>query len=150
MKKLIVLTIAILGFLQLSAQEHKNVFFNMHDMEARYIEKTYGVPYHISMAVSALETGWGTSKLYREKNNPFGLRNADGTYKKFDSVLEGWIYFGKLVSSAKRYAPLKHCTNYRDYAITLAKCGYNTERPEWAGEVIRIILANKKKLKIES
>ena len=150
MKKLIVLTIAILCFLQLSAQEHKNVFFNMHDMEARYIEKTYGVPYYISMAVAALETGWGTSKLYREKNNPFGLRNADGTYKKFDSVLEGWIYFGKLVSSAKRYAPLKHCTNYRDYAITLAKCGYNTERPEWAGEVIRIILANKKRLKIES
>ena len=73
--------------------DHKQQFFNMHDMEARAIEKMYAVPYHTMMAIAALESGWGTSKIYKEKCNPFGLRNSDGTYKKFNSYADAFVFF---------------------------------------------------------
>lgn len=48
--------------------------------------KYYGINPLYLLAKFGLESGWGTSKLFVEKNNIGGWRNYDGSYRSFDTV----------------------------------------------------------------
>jgi hypothetical protein len=48
--------------------------------------KYYGINPLYLLAKFGLESGWGTSYYFKNKNNIGGWRNYDGTFRDFDSV----------------------------------------------------------------
>lgn len=44
------------------------------------------VPLGVILGQGALESGWGTSRLVREQNNPFGMKRGSGGYAEFNSL----------------------------------------------------------------
>ena len=51
-------------------------------------EKESGVNAVFLASVAALESGWGSSKAAKERNNLFGWSNPDGSLTRFNSVQE--------------------------------------------------------------
>lgn len=73
---------------------------------------------HFFVALIALESGYGTSRLARVKNNFGGIKNSKNTYRGFTTQEEGLNYIADLIkrkyhsnglisvsSIQKRYAP---------------------------------------------
>jgi uncharacterized FlgJ-related protein len=145
MKNLIVLVALLLTTTTVKSQpqEIKN-FVNEYKAIANFVESMYDVPAEITLAVAALESGWGTSKAARINNNLFGIVNGR---KKFDTKEDCFLYFGRLLSGntgnaylTKRYKPMKNCKHWREWAIGLYTCGYNPY--EWyPGKVVRVVLS---------
>jgi uncharacterized FlgJ-related protein len=135
---LLILAISV----QVSAQNEKRVFFNLYDMEARYLQNVYDIPYHISMSIAAVQSGFGKSNVYKQNNNPFGLKDENGKYKKYKNQQDGWIDFAETL----RKKGFKKSDNFRQTIIRIGEVLYQDSRPEWSGEVIRILLSNKKRL----
>ena len=50
--------------------------------------KYYGINPLYLLAKFGLESGWGTSTYFKEKNNIGGWRKYDGSFREFDSVEE--------------------------------------------------------------
>ena len=57
-------------------------------------ERQYNVNAVFLSAVAALESGWGTSSVARNRNNFFGWKGQGG-YRYFDTPAEGIIYVAK-------------------------------------------------------
>ena len=66
-------------------------FYNM--------EQKYGVNSVFAISVAELESGYGTSYAFRNKNNAFGI----GSGKYFSSVEAGIEYFGQLMNKSLYY-----------------------------------------------
>ena len=84
---------------------------------AREENGIYGTPVSISIAQSALETGWGTSLLSQNYNNYFGLTSLWGIgspYKKEGTVKIGNEEFN--VYSAPIYSFLDHGWGLKNYS----------------------------------
>lgn len=95
--------------------------------EAIYnIEQEYGVNAFYTLGVASLESGFGTSKLARNKNNLFGLTNCSFSTKE-DCV----AYFGRLM------------VNYQDkHNVTMTPNGINPrycESDVWARDVTSLM-----------
>lgn len=60
------------------------------------MEQTYGINAVFAISVAELESGYGTSYAFRNKNNAFGI----GPGKRFNSVQEGINYFGQLMNKS--------------------------------------------------
>ena len=62
-----------------------------------------GVPASVTLAQYALESGYGTSDIAKNKNNYFGMTNGLGGYQKFSSMEESFDEHGKLLGTHPIY-----------------------------------------------
>lgn len=82
------------------------------------IAKEYNISPHFFIALIALESSYGKSKLAKAKNNFGGIKNSKNTYRAFSSKEEGLKYIAELIhrkyhgqgrvlitSIQKKYAP---------------------------------------------
>lgn len=122
-----------------------------------------GVPASITLAQAALESGWGQSKLTREANNFFGIKdqkNDDWTgpnyqistrevyngkdtteiakFRKYRSPEQSFIDHGNFLRKNKRYAKLFNSYQWQSWAYGLQDAGYATD-PNYAKVLIGII-----------
>jgi|11BtaG_2_1085332.scaffolds.fasta_scaffold01968_4 hypothetical protein len=138
-KQTLIFGILFLFTLNLFAQkEHERVFFNLYDMEARFLEKQYNIPYVVSMSIAAKMSDFGRGDVYKAKNNPFGLKDENGKYKKYRNQQKAWIDFAETLRKKNIIF-----SQYRSDLISIKEVLYQDCRPEWAGEVIRLILEHK-------
>lgn len=63
------------------------------------MEQKYGINSIFAISVAELESGYGTSSAFRNKNNAFGI----GSGKRFSSVEAGIEYFGQLMNKPLYY-----------------------------------------------
>jgi len=122
---------------------------------AREENEIYGTPVSISIAQSALETGWGTSLLSQNYNNYFGLTSLWGIgspYKKEGTVKIGneefnvysapiysFLDHGWGLKNYSRYQNIWNYTNDPDRFIKeVRKAGY-AEDEMYAAKIIRIM-----------
>jgi flagellum-specific peptidoglycan hydrolase FlgJ len=98
------------------------------------------------------ESGCGNSTLAREFNNQFGVKGLDKhvlivhnkkkltSYKKYDSVLDSFEDFSRIITGRKQLEYLQNLTHY-DYvgwAKGIQKSGYAASR-KWASQVLGLI-----------
>lgn len=112
-------------------------------------EKGWGVPSAI-IAQAGLESAWGTSGLWKTCYNGWGMKwvsscgtdyktystkeqRPDGSYytiqakfRKYPDATSGIRGYFDFIESYKRYAPLKLCKNYVDFANTIHACSWAT------------------------
>ncbi|HOK80230.1 MAG TPA: glucosaminidase domain-containing protein [bacterium] len=132
------------------------------DYISEYIEKVltwaknenleYGIPISVSIAQSALETGWGQSNLCTSYNNYFGLMypwGKNSPYPKNGMTASGYnIYFEASDSfldhgwGLKNYSRYQFCRDYKNdpdrFIKEIRKAGYSTDEM-YAANVIKIM-----------
>ena len=119
---------------------------------AQQVERVFGIPYPVTIAVSALETGWGR---YVKGNNYFGIKGEGQSFKthefiqgekvqvvdsfrKYSSLEESFLDFGRFLNQNPRYALALQEKDPERFAKALQAAGYATD-PEYADKLISII-----------
>jgi flagellum-specific peptidoglycan hydrolase FlgJ len=109
---------------------------------AQLVASTYGIPVDTTLAQGGLESSWGTSDIFKNTNNVFGI-HADSSwsgatytppgdpnnaaFRKYDSVEDSFMDYGKFLSTNSRYAPA-FALNTVDpviFAQAIANAGYS-------------------------
>lgn len=132
-------------------------FFDMFSGAAKEQQKRYGIPASVTLAQMLLESGGGSSKLAREGNNFFGIKqhgwkgavvyeNDDKkheAFRKYDKVSDSIEDHSKFLMQ-KRYAKCRELspTDYEGWCRGLKAAGYATD-PKYAESLINIIKCNK-------
>lgn len=98
MRLLLILSIVCLSF-------KADDYVKRWQKEAIYQEELNGIPWRISLAQAALESGWGTSRGAVKFNAHFGIRaysgkgyvNADGLARMYRTPEESWSDYANLM-----------------------------------------------------
>jgi flagellar protein FlgJ len=146
----------------LARPSHVTIYVDAYQPLAREVGDRTGVPPPIILAVSALESSWGTSELARHSNNFFGmkvkepdqaryclqtreyLRNRPHTvracFRAYEEPLESFRDFAHLLTTDPRYASLLkiHPKDYARWAEGLQQLGYATD-PQYAKKIVWIV-----------
>ena len=151
MKKLFILFICVLLFTchghaqtpDFSKYRHSDFLETAYNY-AELIYFKYDVPVEITMAVSILESGFGTSYAARVRCNYFGIAKGKKVYYNIHASFED---FGFILRKYKRYQPLFEFdgTDFRAWCIGLRECGYNNSE-DYPDKLISII----KKYKLDT
>ena len=108
---------------------------------AKISSQKHGIPFEIIMAQAILESGNGTSKLAKTKNNHFGIKKR-GKYAAFGSVAECFEAHGKIFAGT-RYKKCRECKDdVNCWAYELGKSGYAVA-PDYSEKILKIIKQNK-------
>lgn len=119
---------------------------------AEQVERVFGIPYPITIAVSALETGWGRQV---KGNNYFGIKGEGqsfethefiqgekvqmvDSFRKYSSLEESFLDFGRFLNQNRRYALALQEEDPERFAKSLQAAGYATD-PEYGNKLISII-----------
>lgn len=100
----------------------------------------------VVLAQTLLETGCYTSKVYKENNNPFGMKHNGRGYSK--NTKNGHANYNSLSDAVKDYAEwqLKYCpksiSTNEEYLAWLDKWGY-AEDPSYTTKLRNIISKQK-------
>jgi flagellum-specific peptidoglycan hydrolase FlgJ len=135
-------------------------------------ERDYGVPASVTVAQAILESAakgadgryhWGGSRLYREANNPFGIKFSHTTGEEPyrsptteyvngvpERELGVFAHFKDLAAAFRQHAELFKYWRYRaawaarfhwaKFAVAIRECGYSTD-PKYASKLMEIVLA---------
>lgn len=85
---------------------YKVAVYNWSELKKRMIK----YPTSLILSQAALESGWGTSKLFRENNNLFGMTDSSyrrRRYQDYDSIKDSVKDFVLTLSRAEVYRPLR-------------------------------------------
>lgn len=94
-------------------------FLNSIDFVYKYALEV-GIDPSIVMAMSALETGYGKSNLFKSNNNPGGIKAKRG-WAKFNSLEDGYTYMINLLAT---YSGLKNTSSWlHGKALTTEQLG---------------------------
>lgn len=96
-----------------------------------------GLPLDVTLGISALETGWGSSAAYVSGNNPFGISNNE-VPNSYPSLQAGYSAFTNLLSSP-RYAGVNGNDPTSQIASALVGAGYNTVDPNYATNLTNVV-----------
>ena len=129
------------------------------------ITKQYGIPAELTLAVGALESGWGTSHLAEFANNYFGIKAktkeepvymyttreyTNGQYVLSTTSFRRYYHpegsfwaFARKIRLDARYNSLWTIPYYdiQGWANGLTSCGYATD-PNYASKLMRVIREN--------
>lgn len=113
------------------------------------------------IAEAALESGWGSSQLYVQANNIFGVK-ADSSWKgdtfslqtneyidgknvivpalwrKYPDMLSCITDHASFLMNNHRYAPAFETNNVNDFVTAIAQAGYATD-PNYSQKIMEII-----------
>ncbi|MBL4678870.1 MAG: glucosaminidase domain-containing protein [Mucilaginibacter sp.] len=158
MKKL--LTIALLSVSALiastsiaSAQSVSQSYIEKFKDNAIRIMHETGVPASIILGVAMHESGSGKSAIAKNLNNQFGVKGGGGavyykgnkkvrtSYKKYDSVLDSFKDFARIMTERKQFSHLADKFtqyDYKGWAKGIQRSGYCSSK-KWASQVMGII-----------
>lgn len=146
----------------LARPAHVTTFVEAYQPTAREVGDRTGVPPPIILAVSALESAWGTSELAQRSNNFFGIKikepdqaryclptreyvrnrpyTVQACFRAYEKPGDSFSDFARLLTTEPRYASLLkiHREDYARWAEGLQQLGYATD-PQYAEKVIRIV-----------
>ena len=138
-----------------------NDYVQKHAALAAFESLRSNIPASIIMAQAIFESNWGESDLARRSNNHFGVKasNWDGQveyakdddrdkngrlvsskFRKYETVQQSYMDHTDFLRSNDRYGVLFSYdrTDYKDWAIGLARCGYATQAG-YAQKLIKLI-----------
>ncbi|HTK20075.1 MAG TPA: glucosaminidase domain-containing protein [Mucilaginibacter sp.] len=153
MKKLLLITSLMVSALAVSAQNTSQSYIEKFKDNAVRIMHETGVPASIVLAVAMHESGCGNSKIAKNLNNQFGVKGYDAHtyyynnkkvtthYKKYDSVLESFQDFARIMTERKQFSHLAESLTHYDYtawAKGIQRSGYCSSH-KWASQVLTII-----------
>lgn len=92
-----------------------------------------GINAKLLISIAALESGWGTSDVFKQTNNMFGWTDESGEYMAFDYVSTGISYVAQSIKE-KYLSPGGE--NFNGYSIPEIAIKYNTVNTKaWADVV---------------
>jgi len=155
MKKLLLLAAALLVSVQASAQKNTSQsYIEKFKDDAIRIMHASGVPASIILAVAMHESGNGNSKIAQNLNNQFGVKGYNKTtyvtannkkvstfYKHYDSVLESFEDFARIMTQRKQFSQLAEklsSVDYKGWAKGIQRAGYCSSH-RWSKDVMGII-----------
>ena len=117
-------------------------------------------PISIALAQAAIESGWGTSRFFKEAKNVFGVwsfnknepriaamkkRGEKTIYlKKFSSVEDSIKNYYKILSSNKAYRDFKKANYNNENPLSIAKhlINYSEQKEEYIKKVTSVLKYN--------
>ena len=108
---------------------------------AQESERRYGVPASVTLAQYALESGYGTSDLAKNKNNYFGVKNTTGGWKSYNSMAESFDAHGRLLAGKTYSSKTKGTTSANQYAKAIADT-YSGGEPSYYSQLLSIMKTN--------
>ena len=127
-----------------SVQDNKQRFVAQYGPIAQRVGAQFGIDPSIILAQAALESGWGTSSLFKRSNNLFGVMAAGkpnqywegrktegraGNFRVYPSVEDSMADFARLIRDKKEYAPAyKVANDPKAYARAIAQSPYISEK----------------------
>lgn len=146
--------------------EEQENFLKLVAPAALKAEDSVRIPAAVIVAQAILESGWGKSRLFKEANNPFGIKNLDlpddyGEYRapttefkngkpypavaefeKFRSLDDAFFHHAILFWRSKRYWPAVDAWlrrgNAFEFARLIGPAGYATD-PQYGNKLANLI-----------
>ena len=153
MKKLLLITVLLTAVFAASAQNTSQFYIEKFKNNAVQIMHETGVPASIILAVAMHESANGNSTIALKLNNQFGVKGFGSnviykhkkkvvtSYKKYDSVLDSFQDFARIMTERKQFSHLSEELTHYDYlgwAKGIQRSGYCSSR-KWAAQVLNII-----------
>jgi flagellum-specific peptidoglycan hydrolase FlgJ len=155
MKKIVLITTLLISTLAASAQKTTSESYiqQFKDAAIQIMHET-GVPASIVLGVAMHESACGNSNIAKKLNNQFGMKGygtvvyydkrhkrVHTSYKEYDSVLESFEDFARVMTEKKQFNHLGDEYTHYDYthwAHGIQKSGYCSSH-KWAAQVLGII-----------
>jgi flagellum-specific peptidoglycan hydrolase FlgJ len=153
MKKLLLIVTLLVSSLAVSAQNTSQSYIEKFKDNAIRIMHETGVPASIILAVAMHESANGNSNIAQKLNNQFGVKGGGVSvyykhnkkvktaYKKYDSVMESFQDFARIMTERKQFSHLADELTHYDYfgwAKGIQRSGYCSSH-KWASQVLGII-----------
>lgn len=153
MKKIVLIVTLIVSSLAVSAQNTSKSYIEKFKDNAIRIMHESGVPASIILAVAMHESANGNSLIAQRLNNQFGVKGFGTTviyknnkkvhtsYKKYDSVMDSFQDFARIMTERKQFSHLAEEFNHYDYlgwAKGIQHSGYAASH-KWASQVLVLI-----------
>jgi flagellum-specific peptidoglycan hydrolase FlgJ len=153
MKKLLLITSLMVSALAVSAQTTSQSYIEKFKDNAVRIMHETGVPASIILAAAMHESACGKSNIAKNLNNQFGIKGFNShtyvvnnkkihtSYKKYDSVLESFQDFARIMTTRPQFSHLAESLTHYDYmrwAKGIQHSGYCSSH-KWAAQVLGII-----------
>lgn len=107
---------------------------------AHEVRQKYGVPESVTLAQAIYESSLGKSNLAKNNNNWFGIKSPSG-WAKYDSVHDGFLAYGKLLSNERYTKYTKDAKTSAEYINGVIKGGY-CDDDGYTTNIISIINSN--------
>jgi len=140
MKKLILLLLLLSAGFFAKAQNTSQSYIEKYKDAAISIMHDYGIPASITLAIAMHESASGNSHLARKSNNQFGMKGRH-SYKTYDSVLESFEDFARMMSQRKQFSHLAEkfdSFDYKGWAKGIQRGGYASSG-RWSSQVLSLI-----------
>jgi len=154
MKKILLITTLLITTVSAFAQKNTSQsYIEQFKDNAISIMHETGIPASIILGIAMHESGNGNSKIAQNLNNQFGVKGGGGTvyynhkkkvksaYKKYDSILESFADFARIMTERKQFSHLAESLTQYDYekwVKGIQRSGYASSR-KWASQVLGII-----------
>lgn len=153
MRKLLLIASLFFVSVQASAQNTSKSYIDKFKDDAIRIMHQTGIPASIVLAIAMHESGCGNSVLAQKLNNQFGMKGntvvvykkhnkkVTTLYKQYDSVLDSFDDFARVISEKKKFSGLSDKFTHYDYlgwVHGIQKAGYASSR-KWGAQVLSII-----------
>lgn len=139
-KALLLLPLLLFACFFTKAQNTPKTYIEKYKDAAISIMHDYGIPASITMAIAMHESSSGNSALARKSNNQFGMKGRH-SYKTYDSVLESFEDFARMMTERKQFSHLSdkfEPIDYKGWAKGIQRGGYASSS-KWSAQVLSII-----------
>ncbi|RYE27210.1 MAG: hemagglutinin [Sphingobacteriaceae bacterium] len=140
MKKLILPFVLLFVCISAKAQNTSKSYIEKYKDAAISIMHDYGIPASVTLAIAMHESASGNSKLARKSNNQFGMKGKR-SYKTYDSVLESFEDFARMMTERKQFSHLAEkfdSFDYKGWAKGIQRGGYASSG-KWSAQVLSLI-----------
>lgn len=154
MKKTLLITTLLISSFAAFAQKNTSLgYIEQFKDNAISIMHETGIPASIILGIAMHESGNGNSTIAQNLNNQFGVKGGGGAvfykhkmkvhsaYKKYDSVLESFNDFARIITQRQQLGRLASDLTQYDYekwVKGIQHSGYASSR-KWASQVLAII-----------
>lgn len=102
------------------------------------------IPNSLILAQIIIESGWGTSRLYKKRNNPLGLKNGK-KYAVFETKLDAVIYYLENLSEHTAYSQFRRILlRGENNVIRLIPFISSYAEDDGYGDLLNVIIAENK------
>ena len=154
MKKTLLIVILLICATGAFAQKNTSeTYIEQFKDNAIAIMHETGIPASIILGIAMHESSNGNSTIAQNLNNQFGVKGGSGavfykhnkkvhsSYKKYDSILESFEDFARIMTERKQFSHLANDLTQYDYekwVKGIQHAGYASSR-KWGAQVLAII-----------
>ncbi|RYE24626.1 MAG: hemagglutinin [Sphingobacteriaceae bacterium] len=139
MKRALLPLLLLISFIA-KAQTTSQTYIDKYKDAAISIMHDYGIPASVTLAIAMHESASGSSKLAKKSNNQFGMKGRH-SYKSYDSVLESFEDFARMMTERKQFSHLADkfdSFDYKGWAKGIQRGGYASSG-KWSSQVLSLI-----------